>query len=1013
MHSRFSIIQALKKPGIGVPAFLMIMVQAFFTGLFLAVYTISAGVVFLFHFSFALAPVAIILSGLLCLILLFLFEQAASKLSRHSLISFLIIFLVVFVFAYFLHFDRRNWSSFMAFLWAFPLNIFSFQYLRLSLKHQSLTNNDRIKSAAMKTLIIGLITGCFVLSLKVMPVNYLELFFSIAFWAVFATFFLCLFYASGINEKWESKSMHESINQFLFFRKDRFSRQVDIYNILTIAILLMFLGVFIKDTKELFQDKYAFASNIGFSFGIVLICIKPIRLIHQKLIWEKDSVIRPFMILPFVLTMIVLILIARPIFPVNVSAFDVNHLSLILTFIFLFILFLLVFEWPLSDILPPCGNFNKRHTLKVAISLKSMCMSFFISGMLLALYEFSTTKGVWGQALLFLLLSAIMFSSFFWVSAYFKVKLIAFFTWFKVHVFSDEGFESASVQAPNLSITEDGGYLKKIAEQLHPLMHRFLKKSFSEEDFTVFLSYDHEGSKLPSDMFIEESPEYLSSSEDPSYRILAAHRIAASKDHRHYVVIKNLLKDKDLNVVKAALQAVLFIKTPETILFVVEMLGSDDRCSYAFDTLLWMGDTAMDTLQNGFFLTEGKPILQIRIMRLIGNIESQKGNRFLFTQLFSPSRKIAEFAAQALRENKYKVRNIDKSAIWGIMEKAIPNIAWLISAKYSFRDDLVYSILVEAFEKEIDRSFNYLFNLLGIVYDSSAIRAIQDIVLSEDRGMRAYGWKLMELILPHEIQLSFWALLNNRSPSSQAKQLNELFYIEEQTQQELITSAICSDNNSVSIYTRAAAFYCMNKLAAVSVNEDHIAHVFNENLLLSELAALVAKQNAPERFKSCLNRMSPSKCEVLTRTIAQYQLKKKHLIFEIALNLSEFTCLKKLDSDSLVLFAEWIQESRHKQGVEFIMDRKDPEILLVIMGLFQIIIKEDNYETIGKLDIFDPDQEADAVDNFIFQALEDAIVYKLDRRKFKLMLFDHPEMIEDWGKALLHRNQHGEEKINL
>jgi hypothetical protein len=139
----------------------------------------------------------------------------------------------------------------------------------------------------------------------------------------------------------------------------------------------------------------------------------------------------------------------------------------------------------------------------------------------------------------------------------------------------------------------------------------------------------------------------LSKSVDRDKRLGTAMALFGQKEFRHHAILNTLLRDPDPLVRSTAIQAAAFWKVNDACPVLIDMLSSPFY-RQVFDSLVKIGEGAVEMLEQGYYRSGVEPKTLNRVTRILGRIESPEAQKALFAKIGYQIREVDEIALRAL-----------------------------------------------------------------------------------------------------------------------------------------------------------------------------------------------------------------------------------------------------------------------------------------------------------------------------------------------------------------------------
>lgn len=499
--------------------------------------------------------------------------------------------------------------------------------------------------------------------------------------------------------------------------------------------------------------------------------------------------------------------------------------------------------------------------------------------------------------------------------------------------------------------------------------------------------------------------EFLAVSVKTKDRLRAVKMISAARDSKLYNILKILLRDPDDEVKRNAIQCAAYNHDNGIIQELLEFLDQEDFSDFASDVLAIIGNDALAALEFKFHKTDIDVRNQRKIIRIIGNIDTDEAILFLQEQLVYPNKWIVLDAANALIEKGSKLGNNDHGLVNRAINNAAGAAAWLLSLDLSLQDINRLFPIRRAIDEEFQVTLDLLFNLLQIKYNDGVIDLVRRSVVSNAANeQRELGVEMLGYVIDKEVKSNLLPLLHNNRKKEKIAQLQNLFPVSQKQSKEALLDIINSDLGTVSLWTKACALDAYIELYDISQSEDIYAHVFNPEPLLSELAFYgITKWN-----KIAAIDLFPRLPDRIRKKFIVMEEKgdhiKYHLLFHKVNSLQHISYFEHVKGHYLIPLAEVLSEQFLEPGGSSSIKCSEEEVLPVFLVPFGEITLTDVHQRNFKLNrnyLYGLGLYSGGV---TFKASTDAMIYLAKPEQLGPLVVNHEELSEALHKYIQSSN---------
>jgi AAA family ATP:ADP antiporter len=224
----------------------------------------------------------------------------------------------------------------------------------------------------------------------------------------------------------------------------------------------------------------------------------------------------------------------------------------------------------------------------------------------------------------------------------------------------------------------------------------------------------------------------LATSDIMEDRLEAIELLGQSKRFLAFKYLIPFLQDKNDGLKTAAIKASAANGNPELWPYLFENIGSDTFFAPTTDALIRMGDRILPALNEFFDKSDDLPEIQIRVIGIVKQIESDHALRFLRQKLSHPALSIRHRVYDALASKGYGVKLNERPGVVQEVGQHIAFMVWIIAAqKDLIRSRYLHSeVLQNALTQEYLDAVSELINILTILTGEKRLYFIQDSVRS-------------------------------------------------------------------------------------------------------------------------------------------------------------------------------------------------------------------------------------------------------------------------------------------
>lgn len=469
----------------------------------------------------------------------------------------------------------------------------------------------------------------------------------------------------------------------------------------------------------------------------------------------------------------------------------------------------------------------------------------------------------------------------------------------------------------------------------------------------------------------------LVASPDAGDRLLAARALGDRCPVEAHEPLGQLLHDADSAVRRAAFTAAA--RRPELAPLLVENLGQAGYAGAAAAALVAAGEAVVPTLIESF-IGGGRRALLVRLVRVLGEIGSARGQAFLRAQLGYPDQAVRGEAMDALRRAGYQAAGAaEQATLDALLFEEAEQAAQTLAAWRDLPADGAWRPLNQALEAELRRTRRRVFALLSFRYDREVILRARDNVGHASRDKRAYALEVLDLTLGARHKALLMPLLDDRAADARLGALEARFPQARRTAAQRVAELLARPERSLSAWTRACALRAAAAAGLVELR-DTIERLRPVEPLLRETAA--AALQALDRGAPNPDGRSPMlliEKVMILKGVQIFEHTSEEILTEIAAVVEEVEA-----SDGTVIFNKGDAGDSMYVIVEGQVRVKDGERTINVLG---------EREIFGELALLDPEPRSASC-----LAVGDCRLFRLDAETFSQLMAANIEIV----RGVLH-----------
>ena len=347
----------------------------------------------------------------------------------------------------------------------------------------------------------------------------------------------------------------------------------------------------------------------------------------------------------------------------------------------------------------------------------------------------------------------------------------------------------------------------------------------------------------------------LGKSLNRSDRLLAAKVLRSSVDDQNIFVLIDLLRDLDTEVRTAAITTARKTKRSETWSNLIDLLDSTVFGNQAASALVAMGDDVLTTLENAFHKSGQTLRTQLMIVRIMGRIGGENAFDLLWNKMDFPDRKVVRQILQAFERHKFQAMMHQQGKLIELLEAEIGKAIWNMAATLEIDENDDTTELIESLNEEIKSNFEFIYMLLGILYDQESVELVRGNIETGTTEGIAYAIELMDIFVAKDLKPKLFPLLDDKKISDKLATLQAFYPRETYEEKQTLNNLLNRDYHNTNRWTKVCAMYALSKLKDFKVKRGLVAQIFNPDPLLQETAAWIIYNKDKKLYRAVSYRL--------------------------------------------------------------------------------------------------------------------------------------------------------------
>jgi len=481
--------------------------------------------------------------------------------------------------------------------------------------------------------------------------------------------------------------------------------------------------------------------------------------------------------------------------------------------------------------------------------------------------------------------------------------------------------------------------------------------------------------------YSDNNPEKSFGSSDRNAVYAALLKTVENKDISQVPHIIALLRDRDLGLRAAAIEAAGKLKVKELGTYLVDYLGHPRLYAASWSALVTIGEKILENLENAFHKTGAETGVRLRIIRAMITIGGETSGRYLFNKIDFHQRDVREAAIRGLYLNDFKPDEKEKAALISVIYEVAMAGAMNIAAEYVIREHDPGNGLYAAITEEQRRNDHLLFMLLSIAYDKNAVEHVQKSIEDTENEDAGFALELLNLIVDDEVFAYLESYFDDLSIPEKIRRLQNEMPVEILSYTELLADILNRDGLYTGNYLRLCTIDAIRRSEESDAGLYLAAQVFHPNPLIRSSASEVLLEKDRERYEELherINLFNANDSEQPFRRLPKHEMGLTGLVRE----LKEWEIFELLDLEALLLLATSMISSGETDlgdsSMVSIFRSGQSDVPMLNRGI--VINLTDYPMVLEQIDYIASEPE--------FR------IFQIERETFRRLLFDVPELLE-------------------
>ena len=426
----------------------------------------------------------------------------------------------------------------------------------------------------------------------------------------------------------------------------------------------------------------------------------------------------------------------------------------------------------------------------------------------------------------------------------------------------------------------------------------------------------------------------LAKSYDKDERILAAKLLRSLVNDANIFVLLELLRDPNTEVRHQAILTARKVNRSEAWPLLIELLHNKKFTYEAASALVTGGNEVLPVLDNAFHRSGQTQGVMLKIVNIMDDIGGREAHELLWQKIDFPDRKIVRQILLSFGRKNHKASNKEALILIDILDEEIGKALWNITAKEELSDNEFNNPLQNALDEEINSSFEFIYMLLSIIYDPKSVELVKENVELGTIEGSAYAIELLDIFLDQDMKPKLFPLIDDISAKEKLDKMQVFYPRQLYEEQDTYNYILNRESSHANRWTKACTLYAIAENETIEIDDSIVAHMFNPDPLLAELATWITYKQKPTQYRSVLRRMR-DKADQMDRIIQRVE-DNLPLVFDIVLMLRKMPEFAEFTGLLLSQIVSRMHPIRMKANETLNISMRPDEIYVVQQGKLQL-----------------------------------------------------------------------------
>ncbi|MBN2663025.1 MAG: hypothetical protein JXR68_05200 [Bacteroidales bacterium] len=426
----------------------------------------------------------------------------------------------------------------------------------------------------------------------------------------------------------------------------------------------------------------------------------------------------------------------------------------------------------------------------------------------------------------------------------------------------------------------------------------------------IFFPYDIEQNKTENTILKLSEIAQKANSFNKKERIIAAENLSNYSIYRVEKLYLKLLRDECFEVRNQAI--ISAGKTKEKDLYdkIIDNFKILNYRKSATNAIINIGPTIIPKLMKTFYSNENNMDLQLEIIDVISNIQSNKSVEFLRKLINYPIKPIMDKSISGLAHLGYEMTKTEKITISEVLEHEINRFVYIIASLVDLKNLPDNDELILNLQKIVDKKNEHIFDILSVLYNKKAIDLIRNNLANGNEETKGFAIEIADTVFSELHKEILLPVLEGLSNLEILRRYKHYYPQENLDVYNRIIDLIDAEIQTTGIFVKVEAIKKLTDYNTDKTVSTLKASIVSPIDIISETAAFTLFLLNEQEFENRLSVLKNKNKNVLKlyNKIKQENSSTKLLIFEKKQLLSSLNGFNNLTSSELYLLAKKSKE---------------------------------------------------------------------------------------------------------